>query len=188
MKKASVVSILVFFACLTGCQSRYKGQEIVIEGEGTFPPEAAGVWKTDKGNWEIEFRKDGSIVSAVIPLGRIRMYPGKVKTLTTRFKGKGIFEPGLWQVFYEVESGEMTVILETKHFFQDVGRHSVEGNQKDFLSGRLDIEAGEWYADLDTQGKIEALIYDDWTLIERKVITDFQEPVQRDPLLFIKQP
>ncbi len=96
MKKTSVVSILVCLTCLAGCQSGYKGQEIIIDGNGVFPPEAAGVWKTDKGDWEIDFREDGSIISAVVALGDIRLYPGNVNNFPVpKYQGKGIFEPGL---------------------------------------------------------------------------------------------
>ncbi len=82
----------------------------------------------------------------------------------------------------------MTVVLAVDHFYQDVGPNSLEGDQTNILSGTLDLEAGEWFVDLHTQGKIEALIWDGWTVIDRKVITDETEPVQRDSLLLKKQP
>ena len=187
----SILFILIslFFILFSGCQSGYKGQEIIVEGEGGFPPQAAGVWKTENGSWEIEFRKDASIVSAVVPLGNIRLYPGKVKKFPIpKYEGKGIFEPGLWQVFYDTNARELTVVLAVDHFYQDVGNHSLEGSQTDYLSGTLDLEAGEWLANVHTQGRIEALIWEGWTLIERKEIVNNPEPIQRDPVLFIKQP
>ena len=184
----TLCGLVMFSVLFTGCQAGHRGQEIIIEGEGTFPPEAAGVWKTDDDKWEIEFRKDGSIVSAVIPLGNIRLRPGKVKKFPTRFEGKGVFEPGLWQIYYDTQTSEMTVVLAIDHFYQDVGNHSLEGDQTDFLSGPLDLDTNQWFVDLHTQGKIEVLIWDGWTLLERKDLVTHKEPVQRGSLLFIKQP
>lgn len=119
----------------------------------------------------------------------MRLYPGKVKKFPIpKYEGKGIFEPGLWRVFYDTATRELTVVLAVDHFYQDVGPDSLEGDQTNILSGTLDLEAGEWLANVFTKGKIEALIWDGWTLIDRKVLTDEPEPVQRDPVLLQKQP
>ena len=66
---------------LWGCQNAHSGVEVIIEGGGEFPEFLVGVWKADKNGWEFVFEPDGSISSAVISFGRVRMKPGEVTTV-----------------------------------------------------------------------------------------------------------
>lgn len=170
-----------------GCEGPRRGVEVLIEGDGEFPEFIAGKWVDEKGDWEFVFEPDGRISTSVIPLGKVRIVPGEVTQFPTRFGGKGIFEPGHWTVTYSPEDRELAVEVVIEHFLQDVGNHSMEGHTTDLLVGPVSEDGRRWDPDLFSSGKIEALIYDGWTLIERKEILSFDEPTFRGSLIFTKE-
>lgn len=183
--KAVILTSFALFLLLAGCAPLQRDMRVTVAGGGEFPDELAGTWRSEDGKWEVILEPDGEIREALIPLGDIRLQPGKVLTFPTRFEGKGIFEPGLWEVNYAPKTRELTVTLEIKHFYQDVGNHSVEGFQTDVLAGFINDE-GRWIVELYTSGKIDALIWEGWTLIERREIFSFNEPTNRGELIFTK--
>ncbi len=123
------------------------GVEVIIEGGGEFPEFLVGRWKSNRGNWEFVFEPDGTISSAVIALGKVQMIPGRVTRFPTRYGGKGVFEPGLWTVWYFPENRELGVKVVIDHFYQDLGKHSCEGNTTDILSGTVSEDGELWRAD-----------------------------------------
>lgn len=178
-------AVLCVPAALSGCQRGSRGMEVTLDGKGGFPSELAGTWKTQDAKWEIAFLGDGSIREALIPLGGVRLRPGQ----TLRFdipdwQGKAEYVPGVWKVFYAEELRELTVYLEIKHLYNDVGNHAIEGNNTDILSGTLSADMRVWTADLQTMGKIDALMFEGWTLVERRDFINFEEPMYRGTLIF----
>lgn len=156
------------------------GVEVVIEGDGAFPEELAGRWKSDRGYWEFVFEPDGKISSAVINMAAVKMVPGKVTRYPTRFGGKGIFEPGLWIVHYSPENRELTVEVVIEHFYQDMGDAAIEGNVTDILTGKVSEDGKTWQADWFSSGKFVAY------LPEPNEFHNEPEPVYSGPLVFKK--
>jgi hypothetical protein len=182
-----ILFVLMSLALFAGCGPDRRVMQVDIEGTKTFPRELVGTWKTQDGQWEIEFLPDGYIKEAKIPLGGQRLQPGKILRFDIpKYEGKAEYEPGIWKVFYESEQRELTVVLELKHFYHDVGHHAVEGNNTDILSGSFSEDMSEWTPDLQTFGKVDALIFEGWTLIERKEFVHFEEPQYRGTLVFKK--
>ncbi|MBN1817308.1 MAG: hypothetical protein JW828_08095 [Sedimentisphaerales bacterium] len=179
---AMICSVFLFSLCL-GCQQNCL---VVVEGGKPFPPEMAGRWKSDYGDWIIVFQPNGQIEWAQVPLGNIQLRPNQVKRFPTRFGGKGIFEPGIWEVHYNPDIRELAVEIVVKHFLQDVGNHSMEGHQTDFLAGAVSEDFTEWNVDWSTQGRYMALIYEGWDLKETKEFFNAPEPVYRGTVMFRK--
>lgn len=180
-----IIAVLCLLAGVLGCQQPNQSMIVIIEGDGGFPSELVGVWKTQDEKWEIDFLPDGSIREVRISLGGVRLQPGKtLKFDISDWQGKAEYVPGEWKVFYVEEQRELTVYLEIKHLYNDVGNHAIEGNNIDILSGRLSADMREWVADLQTMGKIEALMFEGWTLVERRELHDFDEPEFRGRLVF----
>lgn len=176
--------ILMSGLYLTGCANPTK---VVLLGNESFPKEVAGVWVSEDKTWTIVFEETGAIEYAIIPLGEIRIQPGKITRFSIpKYEGKGIYEPGDWQVAYSSEGRELGVTLELKHFYQDVGNHAIEGQTTDYLVGRLYEDNKTWIADLQSSGKIEALIFDGWTLKERREMINNPEPEYRGKVVFHK--
>lgn len=156
--------LLVLFGCCVilfgpaGCQNANRGIEVIVEGNGKFPESFAGRWRANKGFWEFVFEPDGRISSAAIGLGGVEMKPGQVTRFRTRNGGKGVFKPGLWTVQYNPEYRELTVEVVIEHFYQDLGKHAIEGDSTDIFTGQVSENSDVWQADWFSFGKYIAHI------------------------------
>lgn len=137
---------VVLLSVLVGCQTAHRGIEVIIEGGGEFPESLAGVWKADKKGWEFVFEPDGTISSAVITMGRIRMKPGEVTTVPMKMGGKGVYEPGEWIVYYAPVGRELMVQISLKNFYVELGENSLEGKSTDIFNGPISQDGKLWQA------------------------------------------
>ena len=140
----------ISLSLLSGCHSsgeNRSGVEVFIDGDGQFPPSLAGTWKADRGGWEIVFEPDGTISSAVVSLGRVRMRPGQVTTAPMKQGGKGGFEPGQWTVQYSQEQRELIVEIAIDRFRVELGDNILRGQRRDFFVGSVSGDGRSWYAE-----------------------------------------
>ena len=151
MKKLLVLSVCGLSVFLLGsCRSsggNENGVEVVIDGDGRFPAFLVGRWKADKGGWEIVFEPDGTISSAVVSLGRVRMKPGQVTNRETILGGKGVYEPGRWTVLYSQKRRELIVELAIENFRVESGDEAIQGQTRDFFIGLVSSDGQLWWAD-----------------------------------------
>lgn len=139
----------VFFL-LTGCTNfggRKGSVEVTIDGDGQFPQQLVGTWKANEGGWEFVFEKDGSISSAVISLGRVKVKPGRVTTIPMRLGGKGIFEPGRWTVRYIYQQRKLVVEIKIDRFRTELGESIVKGRTHDIFIGSVSPDGRLWWAE-----------------------------------------
>ncbi len=127
-----------------GCQNAGRPVEVIIEDGGPFPSFLVGAWKTDTDVWEFVFETDGTISSAVIALGGVKLIPGQVTTIPMRKGGKGIFEPGNWLVHYDPAGRELTVEISLKHFHAELGKDVLEGKCTDIFVGQISKDGKVW--------------------------------------------
>lgn len=135
---------------LVGCQTTAKQTaaiEVIIDGNGEFPQFLVGTWKADKYGWEFVFEPDGTISSAVIALGRVRMKPGQKTTIPMKKGGKGVFEPGQWLVQYIPTDRELMVKISLKNFYTELGGGVLEGKSTDIFVGTISDDGKLWYVD-----------------------------------------
>lgn len=140
----------VLLSGLAGCQNPAPlrgGVEVIIEGGGEFPQFLVGRWKDEKRGWEFVFEPDGTISSAVISLGRVRMKPGQVTEVPMKLGGKGVFEPGDWLVHYAPTSRELTVKISLKNFYAELGKDILEGKSTDIFVGSISEDGKVWQVD-----------------------------------------
>jgi hypothetical protein len=138
------VGFVVLLLGLWGCQNANRGVEVIIEGDGEFPEFLVGVWKADKGGWEFVFEPDGTISSAVITMGRVRMKPGEVTTVPMKMGGKGVFEPGEWMVYYAPAGRELMVRILLKNMYVELGKDVLEGKSTDVFAGPISQDGTLW--------------------------------------------
>jgi hypothetical protein len=148
--------LLILLVCILsvfipiGCQNSTKlksGVDVIVDGDGQFPASLAGTWKSNDGIWEIVFGPDGTISSAVISLGRVRIRPGQVTTVPMKLGGKGIFKPGQWTVQYLQEQRELIVEIKIDYFRTELGNDVVKGQTHDFFVGSVSEDCQLWWAD-----------------------------------------
>ncbi len=148
MKRLLVCCLYVVL--LIGCQSAGRsksGVDVFIEGGGEFPQSLAGTWRSDKHYWQIVFEPDGSISSAVITLGGVRMKPGEITTVPMKRGGKGIYKPGQWLVHYIPTSRELTVKISLENFHAELGNDILEGKSTDIFIGKVSEDGKVWLVD-----------------------------------------
>ena len=150
--KRSLVPLVcgLFVFLLGGCRSsggNAGGVEVIIDGDGQFPAFLVGTWQADRSGWEIVFEPDGTIASAVVSIGRVRMQPGKVTTVPMVLGGKGVFEPGQWTVEYSQERRELIVEIVIAHFRTELGDAVLQGQTRDFFVGPVSADGQLWWAD-----------------------------------------
>ncbi len=139
---------LSVFSC-SGCHGPAESLpavEVVIDGDGQFPDFLVGTWKADSGGWEIVFEPDGTISSAVVSLGRVRMKPGQVTTVPMKLGGKGVFEAGPWAVQYSPERRELVVEIAIASFRVELGDDVLKGRTLDIFTGSISADGRSWWA------------------------------------------
>jgi predicted small secreted protein len=142
-----LAGFVVLLAPLAGCQNTNRGVKVIIEGGGEFPEFLVGEWKADKDSWKFVFEPDGTISSAVISLGRVRMKPGQVTTVPMKKGGKGVFEPGEWAVHYAPAGRVLTVKIVLKNFHMELGKDVLEGKSTDIFVGQISQNEKVWQVD-----------------------------------------
>jgi len=151
MRRLALLLVCSLFTCLLhGCQSpawKKSGVEVVIDGDGQFPDFLVGRWTADTGGWEIVFEPNGTISSAVVSLGRVRMRPGQVTTVPMQLGGKGVFEPGPWVVQYSHEQRELIVEIAIDRFRVELGKSVLHGKTRDIFVGSISADGRLWWAE-----------------------------------------
>lgn len=150
MKRIAVLLLCALAVCLSaGCRQPAENRpavEVVVDGGGQFPEHLAGVWKADSGGWEIVFEPDGTISSAVVSLGRVRLRPGQVTTVPMKMGGKGVYEPGPWAVHYSHERRQLTVEIAIADFRAELGESVLKGRRMDLFTGTVSPNGQSWWA------------------------------------------
>ena len=138
MRKTLIVSSCIVICALLcgGCQEpvRAKPVNVIIEGSDEFAEFIVGTWRESKKKWEFVFEPDGTISSAVIDSGFIKVKPSEpVAVIPTRKGGKAIYELGQWSVRYSPESHELAVKVIVDHFHIDSKPINLKNKSKEIL-------------------------------------------------------
>lgn len=147
MKELMVLLVCaVLLLGLDGCEDANKDVEAVVEGGGRFPGFLVGRWKADEHDWEFVFEADGTVSSALVSIGRVRMTSGQTSTFATRGGGRGVFKPGDWSVAYEPSTRVLEVQIVLDHFYMEMDQDVVEGSSTDMFTGSVSQDGTEWTA------------------------------------------
>ncbi|MFA6176063.1 MAG: hypothetical protein WC765_05745 [Phycisphaerae bacterium] len=126
---------------LTACQESVKKEravEVIVEDSNQFPEFLVGRWKAE-GNrgWEFVFERNGTISSIVHTLGTVHLKPNEITTVPMKMDGQSIYEPGKWVVDYEPTTNILTVEIDLKSFYLEIGTGTVEGSCSDIFTGPI---------------------------------------------------
>ena len=144
----SVVFLSTGLAGISGCDSHNKnGVEVSVKGGGPFPAYLAGTWKCEKEELEIDFKADGTISAAALPMGKRKLQPGKTLDVNEGPQYKAVFEPGIWNVRYEPVERVLSVDLPLDHFRVENELGVIEGKSRDLFSGPVSQDGLVWNAD-----------------------------------------
>jgi len=156
---ATLVILCLMAATLCGCQGNKnasnattsppnaRGEEavkVIVEGGGQFPESLVGTWRAPDEGWEFVFEPNGTISSAVISLGRVRIKPGQTTTVPTITGGQGVFKAGQWSVHYVPVTRELTVKIVLESLRIEMGDNILEGKSTDVFVGTVSQTADAW--------------------------------------------
>ncbi len=148
----------IILSTIAGCQNADRGVDVIIEGGGKFPHSLVGTWKADESGWEFVFERDGTISSAVIDAGMVRVTPGKkVATVELKEGGKGTYKLGQWTVQYSPHSRELAVEVVVDYFHLDMKTFGLKGHSTDWFVGTVSEDGQRWEAEWFTFPKYIAL-------------------------------
>ena len=134
MKKLIVLAVCVLgVLSVCGCQ-----QEVGIETGGEaagsdierFPEFLVGTWSSSGGDWEFVFEPDGTISSALISFGRVRVKPGQVSEVDAPAGQVKMFEAGEFTVDYDSSSRELKVVANIDSLYMGSSEKYVNGNSR----------------------------------------------------------
>ncbi|MBN2317373.1 MAG: hypothetical protein JXM79_25845 [Sedimentisphaerales bacterium] len=149
MMKRSFLLLLCFLSvCLTGgCHnqaSKESAVEVIIDDDGQFPDFLVGRWKADQGGWEFVFEPDGTISSAVVSIGRVKLKPGQTTLVPMKLGGQSIYEAGRWTVQYSHAQRELIVEIVIDNFYVELGENVLRGKTRDFFVGSVSEDGQLW--------------------------------------------
>lgn len=177
MKRSILCCLLL--CVLSGCQSIQSGVKVELEGCDKFPSEIVGTWQSVNSDWQITFKKDGTISSIHHAWGGVEIIPGKVNHRKGRYDGDIVFEPGVWSVFYSKNDNTLTVEILLEHFEIEMKGGVLKGNQKDVFVG--EVNGDQWEAEWINLPKYTA-----YTPEPHDLPVDIENNV-KDKLIFKKQ-
>jgi len=151
MRRLAVLLVCSVFICLLcGCRNPVRNEkavDVIIEGGESFPDFLVGTWKAERGGWEFVFEPDGTLSSAIVSLGRVRIKPGEVTTVPMLLGGKGVFKPGPWTVQYSYEQRQLIVDIKIESFRVELGESVVKGSTQDIFVGSISGDGRLWWAE-----------------------------------------
>jgi hypothetical protein len=143
--KAGLISILgLILLSAAGCQ-RPSREPLVTEA--VLPPDIAGAWKAQESPWKIVLSPDGTVSSAVIPMGVAEVRPNQ----TTRFEmmdgSYSTFKAGNCVVEYAPATRELFVSIRMEEIHVVYLDNKIDGNSIDRFIGPVSQDGKVWTAD-----------------------------------------
>jgi hypothetical protein len=139
------MGICTFMGCPLRVVER-PSVEVIVDGGARIPDDLVGVWRADSGGWEFVIEQDGTISSAVVSLGRVRLEPGRRTIVPMKMGGKGVFKAGQWTVHYSYERRELTVEITIEDFRVELGEDVLKGSTMDLFTGNVSPDGRSWWA------------------------------------------
>jgi len=171
MKRLIVLLVCgLIVMCFAGCKSQSRNGGVVtppyitptpqkdgneaaaaVEGGDAFPAFLVGTWRAeDESGWEITFEPNGTISSAVIAFGKVRIRPNQKTEVHGRKGEPGIFEAGDCEAYYDQLSREMSVVIDMKRIYAEIGGGIIDGTAKYYIAGSISEEGEVWDTDVST--------------------------------------
>jgi len=135
----------LYVVLLSGCQGP---QESTSEDQKTaLPPEIAGTWKARESSWKIVLNPDGTVYSAVIPMGTVEVKPNQVTKVEMKDGQFSTYKAGDCGVEYAPETRELYVCIEMDEIHIVFLDESIDGNSLDRFVGPVSEDGKVWTAD-----------------------------------------
>lgn len=130
---------------LAGCQ--WQLGKSFEGGQTVLPPDIAGTWKARGEPWKIVLSPDGTVSSALIPLGAVEVRPNQTTEMEMKDGSISTFKAGDCIVEYMPDTRELFVCVEVEEFHIVFLDNRIDGNTIDRFIGPVSEDGKTWMAD-----------------------------------------
>ena len=144
---SSVLCLFVLawiFWTAVSCQTVTKQSSA---GKTTLPPDIAGTWKAQDSPWKIVLSPDGTVSSAVIPMGEVEIKPNQTAKVEMKDGSFSTFKAGDCVVEYTPDTRELFVSVEMEQIHIKFVDNVIDGNSVDRFVGPVSEDGKFWMAD-----------------------------------------
>lgn len=140
-----LVGCAVVLLGLGGCQGQsaklLEGKRVVL------PPDIAGTWKARGEPWEIVLSPDGTVSSALIPMGAVEVRPNQTTEVEMKDGSISTFKAGDCAVEYTPATRELFVAVEVEEMHIRFSDNRIDGSSIDTFTGPVSEDGKEWTTD-----------------------------------------
>lgn len=158
MKRLFVIvfCVIVFALIMAGCQlqsdqslstDEKSGADVFIEGGGQFPQFLVGTWKAETRPWKIVLSSDGTVSSAIIPMGKVEVRPNQTTKVEMKDGQYSTYKAGDFEVTYNPADKELFVSIEILEYHIIYLHNVIDGNSIDRFVGEVTEDGEYWMAD-----------------------------------------
>ena len=140
--------LTVLFGCQDAAKAPNQPVRVIVEGDGRFPEFLVGTWKDEKTGWEFTFEPDGTISTAKIDSGTVRVNPAEKKAKIQTKQGEyATYNFGQWTVQYDPRTRELSVDVVVESFRIPIGKGVLGGSSTDWFTGPVSDDGTLWKAE-----------------------------------------
>ena len=115
--------------------------------ESVLPPDIAGTWKAHDSPWKIVLSPDGTVSSAVIPMGVVEVKPNQTTKVEMKDGSYSTYKAGDCVVEYMPNTRELFVSVEMEEIHIVFLDNVIDGNSIDRFIGPVSEDGKVWTAD-----------------------------------------
>ena len=127
-----------------GCQTVTKKSSA---GKTTLPTDIVGAWKAQDSPWKIVLSTDGTVSSAVIPMGVVEVRPNQTTKIEMKDGSYSTFRAGDCAVEYIPTTRELFVSVQMDEIHVVFLDNVIDGNSIDRFIGPVSKDGKVWTAD-----------------------------------------
>ena len=125
-----VLAWISLWAC--GCPPHSNGRGVP---KVTLPPDIAGTWKARDSRWKIVLSPDGTVSSAVVPMGNVEIRPNQTTRMEMKDGSWSTFKAGDCIVDYTPATRDLFVSVEMEEMHIVYMDNVIDGNSIDRFVG-----------------------------------------------------
>ena len=122
------------------------GASLPLQQQG-LPPDIVGTWKAQDSPWKIVLSSDGTVSSAVIPMGEVEIKPNQTTKVKMKDGSFSTFKAGDCVVEYTPDTRELFVSVEMEQIHVRFLDNVIDGNSIDRFVGPVSEDGKFWMAD-----------------------------------------
>jgi hypothetical protein len=126
-----------------GCQP----QNHRPDANAKLPPDAVGTWLAKDSRLRIVVSPDGTVSSAVIPLGEVELRPNQAAKVAMKDGSFSTYKAGDFAVDYSATTRELFVSLVVEEFHIKFMEARIDGNETHRFIGPVSEDGKSWTAD-----------------------------------------